>query len=198
MRSRTSAPARRDREADRVHQPGLGAADRRPRGRRRAPRALRDLHAGARLADRRARRRSGHRASVHGQRGQRSSAPTAAATTRCAPPSRSYLQECQDRGVPRAHGRQGRPAVRRRRHRRPALRADEQIALAADERSCSPRSSGGLVFTNLIETDQVYGHRHDVAGFHRALQLDRRRVGDGSSCCGPTTSWSSPPTMAAT
>ena len=28
----------------------------------------------------------------------------------------------------------------------------------------------GLVFTNLVETDQVYGHRHDVAGFHRALQ----------------------------
>ena len=28
----------------------------------------------------------------------------------------------------------------------------------------------GLVFTNLIETDQVYGHRHDVAGFHRALR----------------------------
>jgi phosphopentomutase len=27
-----------------------------------------------------------------------------------------------------------------------------------------------LVFTNLVETDQVYGHRHDVAGFHRALQ----------------------------
>jgi phosphopentomutase len=28
----------------------------------------------------------------------------------------------------------------------------------------------GLVFTNLIETDQVYGHRHDVGGFHRALR----------------------------
>jgi phosphopentomutase len=28
----------------------------------------------------------------------------------------------------------------------------------------------GFVFTNLIETDQVYGHRHDVPGFHRALQ----------------------------
>jgi phosphopentomutase len=28
----------------------------------------------------------------------------------------------------------------------------------------------GLVFTNLVETDQVYGHRHDVTGFHRALQ----------------------------
>lgn len=26
------------------------------------------------------------------------------------------------------------------------------------------------MFTNLIETDQVYGHRHDVEGFHRALQ----------------------------
>ena len=26
------------------------------------------------------------------------------------------------------------------------------------------------MFTNLVETDQVYGHRHDVAGFHRALQ----------------------------
>ena len=29
---------------------------------------------------------------------------------------------------------------------------------------------GGLVFTNLIETDQVYGHRKDVEGFHRALR----------------------------
>ncbi len=28
----------------------------------------------------------------------------------------------------------------------------------------------GFVFTNLVETDQVYGHRHDVVGFHRALQ----------------------------
>jgi phosphopentomutase len=28
----------------------------------------------------------------------------------------------------------------------------------------------GLVFTNLVETDQVYGHRHDAAGFHDALR----------------------------
>jgi phosphopentomutase len=28
----------------------------------------------------------------------------------------------------------------------------------------------GLVFTNLVETDQVYGHRHDVEGFHAALR----------------------------
>jgi phosphopentomutase len=29
---------------------------------------------------------------------------------------------------------------------------------------------GGLVFTNLIETDQVYGHRHDFEGFAAALE----------------------------
>jgi phosphopentomutase len=28
----------------------------------------------------------------------------------------------------------------------------------------------GFVFANLIETDQRYGHRHDVAGFHDALK----------------------------
>ncbi len=29
--------------------------------------------------------------------------------------------------------------------------------------------SSGLIFVNLVDTDQVYGHRHDVGGFHRAL-----------------------------
>ena len=28
----------------------------------------------------------------------------------------------------------------------------------------------GLIFVNLVETDQLYGHRHDVEGFHAALQ----------------------------
>ncbi len=45
----------------------------------------------------------------------------------------------------------------------------------------------GFVFTNLVETDQVYGHRHDVDGFHAALReidatvaqwLDLLRDGD--------------------
>ncbi|MHB8659434.1 MAG: phosphopentomutase [Solirubrobacteraceae bacterium] len=40
---------------------------------------------------------------------------------------------------------------------------------------CSLES--GLVFTNLIETDQIYGHRHDVAGFHSALQKIDEHVG---------------------
>jgi len=35
----------------------------------------------------------------------------------------------------------------------------------------------GLVVTNLIETDQVYGHRKDLHGFHRALQQVDAHVG---------------------
>ncbi len=35
----------------------------------------------------------------------------------------------------------------------------------------------GLVFVNLIETDQVYGHRKDVAGFAAALEEIDMRVG---------------------
>jgi phosphopentomutase len=36
----------------------------------------------------------------------------------------------------------------------------------------------GLVFTNLVETDQVYGHRQDIAGFHGALQAIDAAVGE--------------------
>jgi phosphopentomutase len=37
---------------------------------------------------------------------------------------------------------------------------------------------GGLVFTNLIETDQVFGHRHDFAGFAGALERIDGAVAD--------------------
>jgi len=36
---------------------------------------------------------------------------------------------------------------------------------------------GGFAFVNLIETDQVYGHRKDVAGFHAALREIDAAVG---------------------
>jgi phosphopentomutase len=36
----------------------------------------------------------------------------------------------------------------------------------------------GLVFTNLVETDQVYGHRHDIDGFHGALREIDATVGE--------------------
>ncbi len=86
-----------------------------------------------------------------------------------APPSRSYLQECQDRGVPvHTVGKVGQLFA--------GVGIDEQhsgptneIALAATRELLASLDSG-LVFTNLVETDQVYGHRHDVAGFHGALQ----------------------------
>jgi phosphopentomutase len=43
-------------------------------------------------------------------------------------------------------------------------------ALASVERLIATLERG-LVFANLIETDQVYGHRKDTAGFHHALQV---------------------------
>src|SRR5207302_2923443 len=50
--------------------------------------------------------------------------------------------------------------------------ATNAIALAQTTRLLETLEAG-LVFTNLIETDQVYGHRHDAEGFHRALrQID--------------------------
>jgi len=36
----------------------------------------------------------------------------------------------------------------------------------------------GLVFANLIETDQVYGHRKDADGFARALRAIDESVGE--------------------
>jgi phosphopentomutase len=36
----------------------------------------------------------------------------------------------------------------------------------------------GFVFTNLVETDQVYGHRQDVQGFHGALRAIDAAVGE--------------------
>ena len=86
-----------------------------------------------------------------------------------APPRRSYLQELQDRGVPvHAVGKAG------------ALfagvgvdvqhpGADNAVAIAETSELFASLEHG-LVFTNLIETDQVYGHRHDVKGFAAALE----------------------------
>lgn len=89
------------------------------------------------------------------------------------PPAPSYLDALQSRGIPvHAVGKVGQlfagigidvehPGATNER----AL--DETTALVAD-------LDRGLVFTNLIETDQVYGHRHDFQGFAGAL----RRIDD--------------------
>ncbi len=92
------------------------------------------------------------------------------------PPSRSYLQECSESGAPvHAVGKAGQLFA--------GIGVDVQhpgatnaAALDATERLIGELEHG-LVFTNLIETDQVYGHRHDAAGFHGALREIDRAVG---------------------
>ena len=102
------------------------------------------------------------------------------------PPARSYLQELQDAGV-EVHGvgkicdlfagvgvSRSHPGASNAQ----ALASVDGLLEALDR---------GLVFANLVETDQTYGHRKDVQGFaralreidsHLALMLARLREGD--------------------
>jgi phosphopentomutase len=86
-----------------------------------------------------------------------------------APPGRSYLDELHDAGVQvNTVGKVGQLFAGRGvdvEHPGPT----NAIALARTTWLLETLD-GGLVFTNLIETDQVYGHRHDADGFHRALR----------------------------
>jgi phosphopentomutase len=93
-----------------------------------------------------------------------------------APTGRSYLQELQDTGV-EVHGvgkigdlfagvgiDRSHPG------------ADNATALENTEALLRELETG-LVFVNLIETDQVYGHRKDVRGFASALARIDESVG---------------------
>ncbi len=86
-----------------------------------------------------------------------------------APPGRTYLDELADAGVP-VHGVgkiydlfAGVGVA----HSHPG--ATNSQALASTEALVAGLDRG-LVFVNLIETDQVYGHRKDVRGFAQALR----------------------------
>ena len=93
-----------------------------------------------------------------------------------APPGRSYLQELQDAGV-EVHtvGKVGQLFA--------GVGIDVQHPGATNARALEQTTmliealESAFVFTNLVETDQVYGHRHDVPGFHRALREIDARVG---------------------
>jgi phosphopentomutase len=93
-----------------------------------------------------------------------------------APPGRSYLDELQGAGVP-VH------AVGKVRDLFAGVGIDEYHPGPNNERGIAAigelmsQLDGGLVFANLVETDQVYGHRHDVEGFHRALREIDAAVG---------------------
>jgi phosphopentomutase len=101
------------------------------------------------------------------------------------PPSRSYLEEVHDAGVPvHTVGKTGQLFD--------GIGIDEQHPGATNQRALEETTAligtldRGLVFTNLVETDQVYGHRHDVDGFHRALQAIDTDVDQWLSLLGPS------------
>ena len=85
------------------------------------------------------------------------------------PPGRTYLQELQDAGVP-VH------AVGKVRDLFAGEGIDHAHPGATNARALAEMGRlvdglhRGLVFANLVETDQIYGHRKDVEGFHRALR----------------------------
>lgn len=116
------------------------------------------------------------------------------------PPGRSHLDELRDAGVA-VH------AVGKVEQLFAGVGIDEAHpgptnALAIDATDALLESlESGLAFVNLVETDQVYGHRKDVPGFERALVeidaavgrwLSRLRAGDllvltADHGCDPTT-----------
>jgi phosphopentomutase len=85
------------------------------------------------------------------------------------PPGRTYLQELQADGIPvHAVGKiaqvfngVGVDVAHKAATNAAGIEATEALVGDLD---------GGLVFTNLVETDQVYGHRQDPDGFHGALR----------------------------
>ena len=47
------------------------------------------------------------------------------------------------------------------------------------------RQAGGLIFTNLVDFDMLYGHRNDVSGFAANLELVDRRLPELLDALGP-------------
>ncbi len=84
------------------------------------------------------------------------------------PPGRSYLEELQAGGV-------GVHAVGKVRDLFAGVGIDVKHQAETNAAGIKATTEllrtldGGFVFTNLVETDQVYGHRHDSEGFARAL-----------------------------
>ncbi len=93
------------------------------------------------------------------------------------PPSRSYLDELQAAGA-EVHG------VGKINDLFAGVGIDVNHPAPTNALGLSVTGSllreleSGLIFVNLVETDQVYGHRHDVEGFHRALIEIDEAVGE--------------------
>ena len=93
------------------------------------------------------------------------------------PPARSYLQELHDAGIA-VHG------VGKIHDLFAGVGVDVSHPGATNARALAEvhallgSLSSGLVFANLIETDQTYGHRKDRDGFSRALREIDASVGE--------------------
>ncbi len=93
------------------------------------------------------------------------------------PPSRSYLEELQAAGMP-VHG------VGKIHDLFAGVGIDVKHPAATNAEGIASTTGllrelpDGLIFVNLVETDQVYGHRHDVSGFHDALRAIDAAVAD--------------------
>jgi phosphopentomutase len=100
------------------------------------------------------------------------------------PPSRTYLDELQDDDVPvHAVGKVRDLFAGRGITEAHAGKTNTQ-ALAATTDLLRDLERG-LIFTNLVETDQLFGHRKDVEGFHAALQEIDAAVGRWLTLLGP-------------
>jgi phosphopentomutase len=100
------------------------------------------------------------------------------------PPAPSYLDALRDAGVPvHAVGKVADLfAGRGIDHAHPGTTNAEAIATTT---ALLEQLEDGFVFANLIETDQVYGHRKDVAGFHGALREIDAAAGRWRELTGP-------------
>jgi phosphopentomutase len=93
------------------------------------------------------------------------------------PPGRSYMQELQAAGVPvhtvgkigQVFNGVGVDVSHKGSTNEAAIAATDELIRGLDS---------GFVFANFVETDQVYGHRNDVPGFHGALQRIDAAVGE--------------------
>jgi phosphopentomutase len=100
------------------------------------------------------------------------------------PPGRSYLEELQDAGVT-VHG------VGKIRDLFAGVGIDQKHEGATNAKGIAATTAllreldSGLIFVNLVETDQVYGHRHDVEGFHESLREIDAAVGGWIELLGP-------------
>jgi len=84
------------------------------------------------------------------------------------PPARSYLDELSASGVPVHAVGKVHDVFAGRGVGSSHAAADNPTGLAQITRLVE-RLDAGLVFANLVDTDQVFGHRKDVHGFARAL-----------------------------